>query len=77
MLFDPKKMRVMVVMGNAALTKAVLMMGLGWGGYKLDQKLGTKPWLMFLGLLLGLVFGLWYIIVLANRFNRNSSDDES
>ena len=77
MLFDPKKMRMMVVMGNAALTKAVLMFGLGWGGYKLDQKLGTKPWLMFLGLLLGLALGLWYIIVLANRVNRSSGDDET
>ena len=76
MLFDPKKMRLMIVMGNAALTKAILMFGLGWGGHQLDKKFGTKPWLMFLGLLLGLGLGLWYIIVLANRVNRGSRDDE-
>jgi len=62
-------------MGNAALTKAVLMLGLGWAGNKLDQKWGTKPWLMFLGVLLGLSLGLWYIIVLANRFNRQNDQD--
>lgn len=62
-------------MGNAALTKAVLMFGLGWGGYKLDQKWGTKPFLMFFGVLLGLGLGIWYIIVLANRFNRQENQD--
>lgn len=74
MLIDPKKMKVMIIMGNAALTKVALMLGLGWAGSKLDQKLGTEPWLMFLGVLLGLGLGLWYIIVLANRFNKNTSE---
>jgi len=68
---------MMVVMGNAALTKAVLMLGLGWGGHQLDKKLGTKPWLMFLGVLMGLGLGLWYIIVLANRFNQTDRNDSS
>ncbi|NBX75961.1 MAG: ATPase [Proteobacteria bacterium] len=71
-MLDPKKLKIMIVMGNAALTKAILMFGLGWGGYKLDQKWGTKPWLMFLGVLIGLGLGIWYILVLANRFNKNS-----
>lgn len=61
-------------MGNAAVTKALLMLGLGWAGYRLDQRWGTKPWLMFLGVLLGLGLGLWYIMVLANRFNRSQDD---
>jgi F0F1-type ATP synthase assembly protein I len=73
-MIDPKKMKVMIIMGNAALTKVLLMLGLGWGGYQLDQRLGTKPWLMFLGVLIGLGLGLWYIIVLANRFNRNQDE---
>jgi F0F1-type ATP synthase assembly protein I len=71
-MLDPKKLKIMIVMGNAALTKAILMFGLGWGGYKLDQKWGTKPWLMFLGVLIGLGLGIWYILVLANRFNRQN-----
>ncbi|NBX92627.1 MAG: ATPase [Proteobacteria bacterium] len=75
MFLDPKKLKVMVVMGNAALTKALLMIGLGWGGYKLDQKWGMKPWFMFLGVLVGLGLGLWYIIFLANRFNRSQGSD--
>lgn len=74
-MLDPKKLKIMIVMGNAALTKAILMFGLGWGGYKLDQKWGTKPWLMFLGVLIGLGLGIWYILVLANRFNRNSGKE--
>lgn len=71
---DPKKMKVMIIMGNAALTKVALMLGLGWAGHKLDQKLGTQPWLMFLGVLSGLALGLWYIIVLANRYNKTPSE---
>lgn len=74
MLIDPKRLRIMIVMGNAALTKAVLMLGLGWGGYKLDQKWGTKPWLMFTGVLIGLGLGLWYIIVLADKFNKSNDN---
>ncbi|NBX83134.1 ATPase, partial [bacterium] len=45
-------------------------------GYRLDQRWGTKPWLMFLGVLLGLGLGLWYIMVLANRYNRNSDEEK-
>ena len=53
-MLDPKKLKIMIVMGNAALTKAVLM---------------------FLGVLTGLGLGLWYIIILANRFNKSQSED--
>lgn len=74
-MLDPKKLKIMIVMGNAALTKAVLMFLLGWGGYRLDLKWGTRPWLMFLGVLIGLGLGLWYIIILANRFNKSQSED--
>jgi len=74
-MLDPKKLKIMIVMGNAALTKAILMFGLGWGGYKLDQKWGTKPWLMFLGVLIGLGLGIWYILLLANRFNKNNGQE--
>lgn len=34
-----------------------LVMGFG-GGYWLDQQLGTRPWLSFLGFFLGLVAGV-------------------
>jgi len=74
-MLDPKKLKIMIVMGNAALTKAVLMFLLGWGGHRLDMRWGTGPWLLFLGVLTGLGLGLWYIIVLANRFNKSQSED--
>lgn len=76
MFLDPKKIKIMIIMGNAAVTKALLMLGLGWAGYRLDQRWGTKPWLMFLGVLLGLGLGLWYIMVLANRYSRNSDEEK-
>jgi hypothetical protein len=40
---DGRKLRVAIMMGNAVMTKAV-MISLGWYlGRKLDQTLGTEP----------------------------------
>ena len=43
-----------------SLIGAILL--LGGGGYLLDGKLGTKPWLTFAGLLLGIVVGFYELI---------------
>jgi hypothetical protein len=43
-----------------SLIGAILL--LGGGGYLLDGKLGTKPWLAFAGLLLGIVVGFYELI---------------
>ena len=43
-----------------SLIGAILL--LGGGGYLLDGKLGTRPWLTFAGLLLGIVVGFYELI---------------
>ncbi len=46
-----------------------IMVTLGFfGGKALDQKLGTNPWLMVTGILLGVVAGTWGIIKTLDRF---------
>lgn len=69
---DAKKIKTMAVVGNAVLTKAVMMLGLGWGGHQLDLKWGTGPWLMFLGAIVGMALGLWYVFIVAHRLGKDS-----
>ena len=64
---DVKKFRKGIIMGNAIITKAVLVVGGFYGGYRLDAKFDTKPWLMFAGGVLGMALGLWYLLFLAKR----------
>ncbi|MTI83588.1 MAG: AtpZ/AtpI family protein [Firmicutes bacterium] len=46
-----------------------IMVTLGFfGGKTLDEKLGTGPWLMVTGILLGVVAGTWGIIVTLEKF---------
>jgi len=45
---------------------AALLMGMG-GGYWLDGKLGTMPWLTLTGALLGLVIGFYNFFVVVLR----------
>lgn len=66
---DTKKLRLAVIMGNAVMTKAV-MIALGWYvGNKLDKKLGTEPYLMILLVVLAMIFGVWYILYIAQKNN--------
>jgi F0F1-type ATP synthase assembly protein I len=44
---------------SAAYTLTGALLGLGFLGYYLDGKLGTKPYLLLAGLLLGVVVGLY------------------
>jgi F0F1-type ATP synthase assembly protein I len=44
---------------SAAYTLTGALLGLGLLGYYLDGKLGTKPYLLLAGLLLGVVVGLY------------------
>lgn len=44
---------------TAAYTLTGALLGLGLLGYYLDGKLGTKPYLLLAGLLLGVVVGLY------------------
>ena len=49
-----------VASASYSLVGAILL--LGGGGYLLDGKLGTKPWLAVAGLLLGIVVGFYELI---------------
>ncbi len=40
---------------------------LGYGGYWLDGKLGTYPWLMIIGLLAGAGAGFYSLILTVNK----------
>ena len=47
------------------------------GGRWLDGQLGTEPWLMLLGLVLGVVAGMRSLIRTARRANRESQSSEA
>lgn len=76
MQIDAKRIKTMAVVGNAVLTKAVMMLGLGWGGNQLDKKWGTFPWLTFLGVIIGMALGLWYVFIVANRLNKEKGSGQ-
>ncbi len=44
-----------------------------WGGSELDQRLGTEPWLLFVGVTLGFVLG---IVSLGRGLERLQTIDE-
>jgi ATP synthase protein I len=55
-----------------------ILLGLGLGMW-LDSKFGTKPWLMIVGLLCGIVAGFRNIFILAERLEksqRSSPNDD-
>jgi F0F1-type ATP synthase assembly protein I len=66
---DGRKLRVAIMMGNAVMTKAV-MISLGWYlGSKLDKRLGTEPYFMVSFVVLAMIFGVWYILYIAKKNN--------
>jgi F0F1-type ATP synthase assembly protein I len=48
-----------------------------WGGYVLDQRLGTAPWLMLVGLLLGIASGFVNLFRAAGLFGREGRQADS
>lgn len=64
---DPKRIRVALLMGNAVMTKAIMVIAGWYFGSKYDAKFGTAPWLMVLGISLGIGLGLWYILIIAKK----------
>lgn len=64
---DPKRVRVALLMGNAVLTKAIMIMAAWYYGGKLDAKYDTAPWIMVTGICLAIGLGLWYILIIAKR----------
>jgi F0F1-type ATP synthase assembly protein I len=45
-------------------------------GLLLDRNLGWSPWGVIVGAIVGLVGGLYHLIILANRFNRQDAPDQ-
>lgn len=43
------------------------------GGYIADQKLGTKPWLLITGTIIGFLVGMLELVKLAQRANQTAS----
>lgn len=67
MKIDGKKVRVAFMMGNAVMTKGV-MIALGWYvGSKLDQKWGTAPYAMITLVALAMGLGVWTILYIAKK----------
>jgi len=56
---------------------AVAILGLTFAGVWLDGKLGTKPWLMLLGLVLGMVVGVWNLYRASVQMNAPASGDQT
>ena len=46
---------------------AAIFIGFVWGGYTLDQRLGTKPWLLLAGIGLGFGLALYRLIFVAKK----------
>ena len=70
---DTRKIRAAALMTNAAVTKVILVLGGYWLGHKLDEKLHTGPWLMILGIVIGVSSGLWYVLFTAQRISGDGS----
>ena len=56
-------------MGNAVMTKAVMIAAAWYFGSKLDKKLGTEPYCMIGFVILAMIFGVWYILYIAKKNN--------
>lgn len=56
-------------LGLGTTLAATVLAGLG-GGYWLDERLGTSPWLMLLGGMLGIGAALVHFVRLASRLSK-------
>ena len=72
----PEKEKVPVNVWAFALgtgTQLAVSVGGGvWLGYKADEKLGTAPWLLIFGSVLGLTVGLYQLIKASNKIGRDT-----
>ncbi|MCI0371931.1 MAG: AtpZ/AtpI family protein [candidate division NC10 bacterium] len=77
---DRRWVRQVGVLSGVGLTLVIsTVLGL-WGGYALDRWLGSAPWLMLVGLLLGIASGfvnLFRAAGLLGRQGRQAEGDRS
>jgi F0F1-type ATP synthase assembly protein I len=70
-MVNPKLLRKASAMSSAVLLKAFLIYGGFRLGSWLDDRWGTKPYLMFCFICLGVGIGLWWVVLTANRINKD------
>jgi F0F1-type ATP synthase assembly protein I len=63
---DPRQLGLYFAMAQVGFEMVVPIVA----GVFLDNWWGTSPWMVALGAVLGLVGGLYHLIVLLNRFNK-------
>jgi ATP synthase protein I len=74
---DRRWVRQLGVLSGVGLTLVISTVLGFWGGYVLDQRLGTAPWLMLVGLLLGIVSGFVNLFRAAGLFGREGRQTDS
>jgi ATP synthase protein I len=73
---DRRWIRQVGVLSGVGLTLVIsTVLGL-WGGYALDRWLGTGPWLMLVGLLLGIASGFVNLFRAAGVFGREEGQGD-
>ena len=73
---DRRWIRQVGVLSGVGLTLVIsTVLGL-WGGYALDRWLGTGPWLMLVGLLLGIASGFVNLFRAAGIFGREEGQGD-
>lgn len=73
---DRRGIRQLGVLSGVGLTLVIsTVLGL-WGGHVLDRWLGTAPWLMLVGLLLGIASGFVNLFRAAGIFDREGEQAE-
>ena len=77
---DRRWVRQLGVLSGVGLTLVISTVLGFWGGYVLDRWLGSAPWLMLVGLLLGIASGfvnLFRAVGLFGREGRQAEGDRS
>ena len=73
---DRRGVRQLGVLSGVGLTLVIsTVLGL-WGGYVLDRWLGSAPWLMLVGLFLGIASGFVNLFRAAGIFGREGRQEE-
>ncbi len=73
---DRRWVRQVGVLSGVGLTLVISTVLGFWGGYVLDAWLGTKPWLMLVGLLFGIAAGFVNLFRAAGIFGREGRQAE-
>ena len=73
---DRRGIRQLGVLSGVGLTLVISTVLGFWGGRVLDRWLGTAPWLMLVGLLLGIVSGFVNLFRAAGIFGREGERTE-